>query len=144
MDRMRRMLFAVLLAGVAGTMAELLLTSHTEDVWQLAPVALLGAAIPLVVIVAVHPAAWAVALMRLLMGLFLPAGALGTWFHYESNAEFALELSPGLSGFALLAEALTRPTPPPLAPGTMIMLGLLGLICCHGIRGTVASRPQGE
>lgn len=132
MERMRRMLFALLLAGMAGTLAELLLTSHTEEFWQWAPVALLGAAMPVVATVAFRPSGWAVALTRVLMVLFIAAGALGTWFHYESNAEFAVELAPGLSGFALLAEALTRPTPPPLAPGTMIMLGLLGLIACAG------------
>jgi hypothetical protein len=133
MERMRRMLFALLLAGMAGTLAELLLTSHTEDFWQLAPVALLALAMPAVATVALRPAGWAVALTRGLMVLFIAAGLLGTWFHYESNAEFAVELAPDLSGFALLSAALTRPTPPPLAAGTMIMLGLLGLIGCYGI-----------
>jgi len=133
MQNMRRMLFAVLLAGIIGTAAELLLTSHTEDFWQTVPVALLVAAVPVALAVAFKPSRVAVALMRSLMVLFTAAGLLGTFFHYESNAEFAAELTPGLSGFALLSEALTRPTPPPLAPGTMIMLGLLGLICCYRI-----------
>jgi hypothetical protein len=84
--------------------------------------------------------------MRVLMVLFMMAGALGTWFHYESNAEFAAELTPGLSGFALFSEAITRPTPPPLAPGTMIMLGLIGLVCCYGLRPRQPGRtlPLGE
>ncbi len=144
MDRMRQMVFAVLLAGMAGTAAELLLTGHTEAFWQWAPLALLGTAAPSVLLVATRPVEWAVVLTRVLMVLFIAAGALGTWFHYESNAEFAIELAPGLSGFALLREALTRPTPPPLAPGTMIMLGLLGLTGCHGIRGSRPPRAQGE
>jgi hypothetical protein len=144
MDRMRQMLFAVLLAGITGTGAELLLTSHTEEFWQMFPVALLAAALPIVLMTAMTRARWAILLMRALMALFMIAGALGTYLHFESNAEFAVELSPGLSGFALLAEALTRPTPPPLAPGTMIMLGLLGLICCYQFRGPVAARRQGE
>ena len=135
MEKMRGMLWLVLLAGMAGTCAELLLTSHTEEFWQWAPVALLAVATPPVVVAALKPTAAAVLLVRVLMVLFIAAGALGTWFHYESNAEFAVELSPGLSGFALFAEALTRPTPPPLAPGTMIMLGLLGLICCYRAQG---------
>ncbi|MEX2272194.1 MAG: hypothetical protein WD690_12010 [Vicinamibacterales bacterium] len=133
MEHMRRMLFLVLLAGIAGTGAELLLTSHTADVWQKLPVALLGAAVPIVVVVALNPARVTVAVMRGVMVLFMAAGALGMYLHYDSNAEFAVELDPALSGFALFAEALTRPTPPPLAPGTMIMLGLLGLVCCYRI-----------
>lgn len=140
MERMRRMLFAVLLLGIAGTCAELLLTGHTEEFWQKAPVVLLIVGLGNAAMVALTGRF--VPSMRVTMVLFIAAGALGTWFHYESNAEFAVELTPGLSGFALLSEALTRPTPPPLAPGTMIMLGLLGLICCHGIGGTVPSRAQ--
>jgi uncharacterized membrane protein YbaN (DUF454 family) len=144
MERLRRMLFVVLLMGMAGTCAELLLTGHYEDFWQKAPVALLAAGMAVTFFVLLSPASGAVALMRVLMVAFIAGGALGTYFHYESNAEFAKELTPGLSGFALLQEALTRPTPPPLAPGTMIMFGLLGLVCCHGIRGPVSSRAQGD
>lgn len=144
MDRMRMMLFGVLLMGVGGIWAELLLTSHTGEFWQKFPIVLLSAAFPLIVITALRPAAWAVLLTRVLMMLFILAGLLGTFFHYESNAEFAAELSPGLSGFALLTEAFTRATPPPLAPGTMIMLGLLGLVCCYRIRAAAPGRAQGE
>ena len=144
MERMRQLLFLVLLMGITGTGAELLLTGHYEDFWQKAPVALLSAGLVVTFFVALSPAAWAVLVMRALMALFMLAGALGTYFHYESNAEFAVELSPGLSGFDLIWAALTRPTPPPLAPGTMIMLGLIGLICCYGIRGPRTSRAQGD
>jgi uncharacterized membrane protein YbaN (DUF454 family) len=144
MERMRQLLFAVLLMGLAGTGGELALTGHYEDFWQKAPLVLLAAALVVSFVVALSPAAWAVLLMRLLMGLCILAGMLGTYFHYESNAEFVTEITPGLSGFELLSAALTRPMPPPLAPGTMIMLGLLGLICCYGIRGPRTSRAQGE
>lgn len=142
MERMRSLLFLVLLMGMGGTWLELMLTSHNEDFWQKVPIGLLVAGIVITPVVAFRRKGVSVALMRALMVLFIAAGALGTWFHYESNAEFAVELTPGLSGFALMAEALTRPTPPPLAPGTMIMLGLLGLVCCYRIRADV--RAQGE
>lgn len=134
MDRMRALLLVVLMLGMAGTLGELLLTSHTEDAWQKLPIGLLVAALVLAPIAALRPARLPVLAMRALMALFMAAGALGTWFHYQSNAEFAAELTPGLSGFALFSDAITRPTPPPLAPGTMIMLGLIGLICCYRIR----------
>jgi hypothetical protein len=134
------MLFAVLIGGMMGTGAELLLTSHVDDFWQKVPVALLSAAVPLVLVVAIRPARWGVAALRIMMLLFMAAGALGTYFHYESNAEFAVELTPGLSGFTLVFEALRRPTPPPLAPGTMIMLGVLGLIACYGIELRTGTR----
>ena len=142
MERMRMLLFGVLIMGIGGTLAELLLTSHTEDFWQKVPVALMAAAIPVILLTAFKPARAAVVVMRLAMVLFILAGALGTFFHYESNAEFAAELTPGLSGFALLSEAMTSSAPPPLAPGTMIMLGLIGLVCCYRIRADI--RAQGE
>lgn len=144
LERMRRMLFGVLLSGMAGVAAELLLTSHTEDAWQWAPLILIFAAFPLTLLVAWRRAPTALAAMRGLMALFIAAGALGTWFHYESNAEFVAELSPGLGGVAFLAEAFTRPTPPPLAPGAMIMLGLLGWICCYRPAAPPARRLHGE
>lgn len=142
MERMRLMLFGVLMMGMAGTWLELLLTSHTEDAWQKLPVALLFFGLALAPIVAFKPKRLAVGLLRVLMVLFILAGALGTFFHYESNAAFAAELTPGLSGFALLAEAMTSSAPPPLAPGTMIMLGLIGLVCCYRIGADI--RAQGE
>ena len=144
MERLRRMLFVVLLMGMAGTCAELLLTGHYEDFWQKFPVILLLMGLMLTFFVALSPVRSAVVMLRVLMVVFMAGGALGTYFHYESNAEFAAELTPGLSGFALLREALTRPMPPPLAPGTMIMFGLLGLVCCHGIRGPHTARAQGD
>lgn len=144
--RLRRLIFAVLLVGMAGTAAELWLTSHTEDAWQWLPLGLLVAGVPMAAGVAWRPGIWLVAGLRGLMVLFIAAGALGLWFHYDSNAEFAAELSPGISGFALIADAMTRSTPPPLAPGTMIMLGLLGLVACYGIRedAPVSFRSQGD
>lgn len=129
--RVRRMLLAVLIAGTAGTAAELLLTGHTEEVWQQLPIGLLAAAVPVTAIVAIRPLRPAVALLQILMILFIAAGLLGAYFHYDGNAEFARELTPGLAGFDLVKEAMTRQTPPPLAPGTMILLGLIGLICSH-------------
>ncbi len=133
MDRMRMMLFGVLMMGMAGTLAELSLTGHYEDFWQKAPIVLLIIGLGNTAMVALTRRF--IASMRVAMVLFILGGALGTWFHYESNAEFAAELTPGLSGFGLFSEAITRPTPPPLAPGTMIMLGLLGLVCCYRIKG---------
>ncbi len=144
METMRRMLFGVLLSGMAGIAAELLLTSHTEDAWQWAPLILLFAAMPVTLLLALRRARPLVWVMQLLMVLFIAAGALGTWFHYESNAEFVAELSPGLSGFGFLAETLTRPTPPPLAPGAMIMLGLIGFVCCYRMAAPPAPHMPGE
>lgn len=130
-ERVRRLLLLVLLAGMAGTFAELTLTGHYEDAWQYAPIVLLAIGLLQVAAALVSPRAFMVPAMRVLMVLFIASGALGTYFHFAGNAEFVHELTPGLTGFEFLKEVMTRTTPPPLAPGTMIMLGLIGLVCTY-------------
>jgi hypothetical protein len=61
------------------------------------------------------------------MAAFLVSGVLGTWYHYTGNVEFELERTPELGGWALFQAAMGGATPA-LAPGTMIQLGLIGLL----------------
>lgn len=122
----RRCLLGLLLAGFLGTLAELLLAEHTEDPFQLVPIVLLAVAVPLIGL-----AAWRRGLpMRLyqyLMVTFIAAGLLGGWQHYSAKKEFVLERAPELTGVALFVKSLEGSSPPLLAPGAMIALGLLGL-----------------
>jgi hypothetical protein len=46
--------------------------------------------------------------------------------HYHGNEEFELEMYPSLSGMQLVSETLTGATPV-LAPGSMALLGVVGL-----------------
>jgi len=125
----RRFLLALFLVGVIGTIAELLLTKHTEDLPQFIPFILLGLA-PLVL--AVHGATRrrpGLRVFQVLMVLFMAGGITGSILHYRAKAEFALERQPDLKGLALFREAVLKGANPPLlAPGAMIALGLLGLI----------------
>lgn len=122
----RRCLFGLLLAGFLGTIAELLLSEHTEDPFQLVPLVLLAAAVPLIAL-----AAWRrgipLRLFQYLMIVFIASGIVGAMQHYGAKREFALERDPALGGFALFRESLEGSSPPLLAPGAMIALGLLGL-----------------
>jgi hypothetical protein len=52
---------------------------------------------------------------------------VGTYLHFQVNMEFQLEMDPALSGLALYRKAILAKTPPALAPGAMIQLGLIGL-----------------
>jgi uncharacterized membrane protein len=65
------------------------------------------------------------------MGLFLIAGVAGIALHYQSSMEFKLETNPSLIGWALFWAVMSAKTPPPLAPGAMIQLGLLGLVYAY-------------
>jgi hypothetical protein len=59
--------------------------------------------------------------------LFLLSGVVGMVLHFQVNMEFQLEMDPALSGMALYQKSILAKTPPALAPGAMIQLGLIGL-----------------
>jgi hypothetical protein len=123
----RMALLAILAIGVAGTGIELLLLKHTEDWWQWAPIVMLAVALVVSVAVAVAPVAAWVRTLQLLMLLFVVTGIVGTWLHYAGNVEWELERMASLSGMELFRAAMMGATPA-LAPGTMVQLGLIGLL----------------
>jgi hypothetical protein len=64
------------------------------------------------------------------MALMIGAGLLGMWLHYDSNVEFELEMTPSIGAADLFRESMTGAIPA-LAPGTMIQLGLIGLLSAY-------------
>lgn len=124
---LRRSILAVFVLGVVGSFAELLLLGHDEDAPQFIPLVLFAAALAVLLWIAATGARLAFLAFRGVMVLFLGAGLVGSWLHFQANREFQLEVNPSLAGWALLAEALQAKSPPALAPGVMVQLGLLGL-----------------
>lgn len=123
----RRALLVLFAAGTVGTGIELILLGHTEDPWQWVPVVLTFSG-PLVAIwYGLHRGRASRRLFQGTMILFVASAGVGLTLHYRSNVEFALEMEPGTRGLALAGEALTGAIPA-LAPGTMILLGAIGLI----------------
>jgi hypothetical protein len=126
-DAARRILMAILIVGIAGISTELLLLAHTEDIYMLIPLVLAAAGLVLAAVVALRPSAGALRLFQAVMLLFLASGLAGMWLHFQVNMEFQVEMDPALSGMALFRKAIVAKTPPALAPGAMIQLGLIGL-----------------
>lgn len=124
--RLRTWLLAMLGAGMIGTAAELLLLGHFETVTQQLPVALLALGVAIAAWQAVRPAATPVRALRATMLLFVAAGVIGIGLHYDGNTEFELEMYPTMRGFELVQKTLTGATPV-LAPGSMMLLGFIGL-----------------
>ena len=124
---LRRFLLVILLAGMTGTIVELLLLKHDEDVYQLIPLVLLAAGLVVVVAHAARSGRATAAAVRVTMAAFVAAGLTGLYLHYQATLEFQLEGDPSLSGRALVMKALEAKTPPALAPAVMVQLGLLGL-----------------
>ncbi len=123
----RVLLLALFAFGVVGSGVELLLLEHTEDAWQLSPLILMGLSLTVIVWLVLDPRRVSLRVFQAMMLLYVASGLIGLYLHYRGNVEFELEMYPGLSGMALFWEALKGATPS-LAPGTMLVLGLLGLL----------------
>jgi hypothetical protein len=126
-DAARRILLGILLLGVIGVMAELLLLAHTEDATQWIPIALGGATLVLSAVVAVRPSRGSIRLFQVVMLLMIVSGAVGMYLHLRANMEFQLEMDATLKGFDLFKKSIVAKAPPALAPGSMAQLGLIGL-----------------
>ena len=126
-NRLRRMLLAVFLFGAAGMCFELVLLEHTEDFWQWVPIILLGCSLPLAVALTFTQRALLVRLFQLVLVLFIGSGGIGLIQHVRGNVEFELEMYASMRGFELIWESLKGATPS-LAPGAMMLLGLVGMI----------------
>ena len=123
---LRNILLGTFVVGVVGVGVELLLIEHFEDWQQLVP---LGLFVLALLVTGWHLASRTAASVRgfrWVMYLFVASGVVGQWLHYQGNMEFELERDATLGGFALLRESLMGATPA-LAPGTMVLLALVGL-----------------
>lgn len=123
---LRTFVFAIIVIGIVGLIAELFLIDHMESLTQWIPVAVLAAGLASSIWLAVRPGTAALRTFQVLMALFVVSGLAGLYFHFAGNVEFALERDSTLSGVQLAWKALRGATPA-LAPGALAQLGLLGL-----------------
>jgi hypothetical protein len=124
---LRRLLLIVLVVGMVGTAAELLLLKHDEEALQLVPLVLIGGALGVSSWQAARPGRASLSALQIMMVLFIVAGVLGMYFHFAANVAFQREVDPSIAGMALFWKAVAAKTPPALAPGSMAQLGLIGL-----------------
>jgi hypothetical protein len=137
--RVRTWLLATFVLASLGTAAELLLLEHFEEPPQWIPLALIGAALLVLAWHALAPSRGSVRTFQAVMLLFAAAGALGTVLHFRGNVEFERELHPDADTDALVRGAMAGATPA-LAPGTMILLGSIGLL--YAYHHPAARRPE--
>jgi hypothetical protein len=126
LSRLRSILLWTLLLGAAGMLGELLLIGHHESTAQFVPLVLLATGIVAVIVLVAVPTRAGLRFLQVLMILFLASGILGVGLHFQGNSEFELEMHPSVSGVELLSKTLTGATPV-LAPGSMSLLGVIGL-----------------
>lgn len=126
----RRLLLALVILGSAGFLAELLLLEHIESVTQWIPIVLLAAGLLTAATLALSPTCLVVRAFRATMGLIIASGLLGLYLHYTGNLAFEREMDASAGGLALIWQSVRGATPA-LAPGALVLLGLLGLIQAH-------------
>jgi hypothetical protein len=140
----RAVLLWTLIFGCAGTLVELLLIGHDESAPQFVPLVLLSVGIVMGLIVVFTPSVIALRGVQGLMVAFLLSGLVGVGLHYRGNQEFELERQPTASGFPLFSKVVTGATPL-LAPGSMSLLGVVGLALTHRhplLRSTAETQPS--
>ena len=122
----RKLLLAALAIGVVGTAGELILLGHVDEPAQWLPLVVLGAAVPVLIWHATAPGTASVRTLQALMYGFVALGVLGVGLHYDGNVEFERELHADEDGWTFVRKTVAGATPV-LAPGSMVLLGLVGL-----------------
>lgn len=139
-DTARRILAGILLLGIGGISVELWLMGHYEALDQAIPLGLAAAGLVALGLAMLRATAMTIRIFQIVMLLFVVSGVVGAWLHFRVNMEFQLEMDASLGGLALLRKAILAKTPPALAPGAMIQLGLIGL--AYTFKHPVLSRSR--
>jgi hypothetical protein len=140
----RKLLLGTLALGVLGTVGELILLRHIDQATQWIPLVVLGVSVVVIGRHAASPGRGTVRAMQVLMVVFVATGALGVGLHYDGNVTFEREINPSEHGFEFLRKTVAGATPV-LAPGSMTLLGLVGLAhtyrhpCLAGAPGKAGS-----
>jgi len=124
--RVRIMLLGIVALGITGTSVELTLLGHFEETAQSVPLVVLSGCLAVIIWHFLSPTAVSVRMTRVAMMLLIVTALVGVGLHFQGNLEFKRELYPELAGLDLFVESVTGVTPV-FAPGSMLLLGLIGL-----------------
>jgi len=137
---LRALLLGLVGLGALGLLIELTLLEHWMAAPQFVPLLTLVAALSATVAVAVRPGHTTVSVFRGIMAVAVLAGLVGIGFHFFDNWAFEREVSPDASMAALLWPVLQGATPL-LAPGSLLQLGLAGLVTAYRHPALLPSDP---
>jgi multisubunit Na+/H+ antiporter MnhB subunit len=124
----RRWLLAILVFGLIGTGVELVLLKHYDTPVQFVPLVAITVALAVIVW---HTRKYDLPSLRALratMMLFLLSGVAGVGFHFKGATEFQRDIDPSQSFWDITRKVMRAESPPVLAPGLLMQLGLVGLL----------------
>lgn len=122
---LKHVIIVALLFMMFGTVLELYLLDHYEDALQLIPILCISTSILLIFILFYRRTVLLTGMFKFVMLITALSGLYGTFLHLRANYEFELEMKPGAKGWDLFLESLSGALPS-LAPGSMIVLALIG------------------
>lgn len=128
LSRLRRLVFALVVIGLAGLTVDLLLLGHHEDAWQVAPLVALGIGLGACAWHGLKASLASLRSFQAVMVLLALTGLVGMYLHFDGNREFQLEMDSSQSGWALFLKVIQAHSPPALAPAAFVQFALLGLV----------------
>jgi hypothetical protein len=128
--RVRRALLGLFVFGGVGAGSELWLLDHNQKTLQWVPLVLLASGLGALAWQIASGRRSGVRLFQAVMLLYVASGGIGTLLHFRTNLEFEREIHPEAPGGELFYGAIKGATPT-LAPGTMILLGSIGLLYAY-------------
>ncbi len=127
-NRLIQVIAGAFLFMTIGTGMELYLLNHYKDALQLIPLLCIGASLVMLAVLVLRPTPWIIRGFQLLLGLTALSGLYGAFLHLRANYEFEREMKPTATSWEVLQESLAGALPA-LAPGSMIVLALIGYAC---------------
>lgn len=124
-SRLKLLITVTILFMMSGTIIELFLLKHFEDTKQMIPIICIALSMLMMLILIFRNNKILVKGFQILMLISALTGLYGSYLHLSANYEFELEMRPSMKGWELFAESMTGAFPT-LAPGSMIVLALLG------------------
>jgi len=128
--RLRRFLLVTSALLFAGTLGELWLINHTEDVVQFVPFVLCGLGLLILLLVRLHPRRATMLVLRAVMVLVVLGSLVGIYLHVESNLAFVREINPNAPAREAIFGALGGANPL-LAPGILSLAAMLAMAATY-------------
>jgi len=129
-QRLRR--FLLVLAGSLcfGTVVDLLLVEHRQDLFQLIPFVLSRLGLIAVLAALLRPQRTTLRMLQIVMVLNILGSLFGVYEHVEHNMAFALEIRPNTTTSAAFWAALSGANPL-LAPGILALAAIIALAATY-------------
>jgi hypothetical protein len=128
--RLRRFLLLLAVFLFCGTLVELWLVNHTEDLVQWLPFVLCGVGVVVILLVLLRPGRLSLLGLRAWMLVVIVGSLFGVYEHLTNNIAFEREIAPAAPLMRILREALSGANPL-LAPATLAVAALLALAATY-------------